>query len=91
MKPQMFKIGQEVTLKFPIRKYRIMCGGEPHRLPVFGKIYTVVGYNEGVADNAWYLSLSGLPHQWDESAFAPIVADSILAEELSSIPQLETV
>jgi hypothetical protein len=91
MKPQRFYIGQEVTMKarpkgvmdIDTRDLRL-----PFGVPVFGKVYNVTRY-EIARDGSpeWYIGLSGFKDSFNESFFCPIVEDSVLIEELESVPE----
>lgn len=55
--------------------------------PIFGKIYTVIDYDPIPLGGEWFIILEGFDqdHSWDQSLFAPVVTDTVLAEELSEI------
>jgi len=60
--------------------------------PVFGKVYTVSGYDPIPILGCWFLYLEEMGStgdSWDQRLFAPVVSDTVIAEELSEIFSLE--
>lgn len=95
MKPQRFKIGQEVTIRKPPK--RILwnpsnTNGWDYCDLKFGKVYKVKGYHAcDAGTDEWFISLVSCRYQYCETAFAPIVANAVLESELQSIEILEKI
>lgn len=88
MKPQRFRIGQDVTPKRDDKWYTLNDNIlENH--PKFGEVYRVTEYN-GFRYNHWFIRVVG-PGNLDpdmrycEEAFDPVISTAILANELTQI------
>lgn len=83
MKPQRFRIGQEVT---PTKKEWSVLYNV--RIPKFGEVYKVIAYEICPTTNRNCIVLDLIPEcAWSDEFFAPIISDSVLEEELREITQ----
>jgi hypothetical protein len=89
MEGQIFKIGQEVTLKRKIEWESVFGIQVSTETPTFGKVYTVVGYDTPF-DGDEFILLEEIPgDSFNQKCFAPVISDEQLERDLEEI-QLET-
>ena len=89
MKPQRFKPMQPIT---PNKKSWTPLAGNPHGksyYPQFGEVYHVRKYDALLIEGDWYMFIHGLPSDciYNESGFDPVVSDTVLEKELSTITE----
>jgi len=93
MNGQLFSIGQAVTPIEGNGSWIRLTDKTPSTIsPQFGKIYHVNNY--WLYQSEWYVMFKEIPggetNEWfKQDHFAPVVSDTVLAEELSEIFSLE--
>ena len=87
----LFKIGQKVTLKEKIEDLVHIHNREPDPRIQFGKVYTVLEYDPKPWKGFLFISFEEVDRRYSypQDYFAPVVSDTVLAEELSEIFSLE--
>ena len=85
MKPQRFEIGQAITPKDKDGFVR-EDPAEADPLLKFGEVYHVKAYRYlHKIYNCWIITLDGLPYEYDEEGFDPVIETNELEKEIEEI------
>lgn len=88
MKPKLFHPGQAITPIDSEKWDHVPPCKDGEKEPAFGKIYHILNY-DGCIDGQWFISLVefGADDCYAEDAFAPIISDDRLFDDLEELIQ----